>query len=112
MSNIPVLIVILPLTAALLCLLLTGINKHLGALAVGLSVLASLVLSVMQLITVVKGGPVHYEIGGYAAPYGIEFVIDSLNALILVLVSLMGFLTVLFAGHFWSDERTMVRGAA
>ncbi|MBR0379409.1 MAG: monovalent cation/H+ antiporter subunit D family protein [Mogibacterium sp.] len=112
MANIPVLIVILPLIAALLCLLLTGINKHLGALAVGLSVLASLVLSVMQLITVVKGGPVHYEIGGYAAPYGIEFVIDSLNALILVLVSLMGLLTVLFAGNFWSDERTMVRGAA
>ena len=112
MANIPVLIVILPLAAALLSLLLTGINRHLGALAVGLAVLASLVLSVMQLMTVVKGGPVHYEIGGYAVPYGIEFVIDSLNAVILVLVSLMGFLTVLFAGHFWSDDRPMIRGAA
>ena len=54
MANIPVLIVILPLIAALLCLLLTGINRHLGALTTGLAVLASLVLSVMQLITVVK----------------------------------------------------------
>lgn len=112
MANIPVLIIILPLAAALLSLPLTGINKHLGALITGASVLASLVMSVMQLAAVVKGGPVHYEIGGYAVPYGIEFVIDSLNALILVLVSLMGFLTVLFAGHFWSDERPMVRGAA
>ena len=112
MANVPVLIVILPLCAALLCLLLTGINRHLGAAAAGLAVLASLVLSVIQLMTVVKGGPVHYEIGGYAVPYGIEFVIDSVNALVLVLISLMGFLTVLFAGHFWSDDRPMVRGAA
>ena len=92
MANIPVLIVILPLCAALLCLLLTGINRHLGAVVVGLSVLASLVLSVMQLLTVIKSGPVHYAIGGYAVPYGIEFVIDSVNALVLVLISIMGFL--------------------
>ena len=112
MENIPVLIVIIPLAAALLSLPLTGISRHLGGLAVGLASLASFAMSVIQLVTVVKGGPVSYEIGGYAVPYGIEFSVDSLNAVILVLVSLMGFLTVLFAGHFWSDDRPMVRGAA
>ena len=114
MTNIPVLIVILPLCAALLCLLLTGINRHLGPAVVGLAVLASFVLSVMQLVTVVKGGPVHYEIGGYAVPYGIEFVIDSVNACILVLIALIGFLTVIFAGNFDrdGDARPMIRGAA
>ena len=112
MANTAVLIVIMPLCAALLCLVLTGISRKLGAAVVGLSVLASLVLSVMQLITVVKGGPVHYEIGGYEVPYGIEFVIDSVNACVLVLISLIGFLTVIFAGNFGRDLKPMARGAA
>ena len=111
MANIPVLIVILPLAAALLCLVLTAIHERLGLWAVGLASLASFVLSVMQLITVASEGTIHYCIGGYAVPYGIEFVIDSVNACILVMISLIGFLTVIFAKNFGERIGRMQRGA-
>lgn len=107
MTNIPVLIVICPLCAALLCMVLTGIHRELGRIVVVLSVLASLVMSVMQLVTVVRHGTIHYAIGGYQPPFGIEFVVDSLNACILVMISLIGLLTLLFAGNF-NDERVAV----
>jgi multicomponent Na+:H+ antiporter subunit D len=84
-------------------MVLTGIHRELGRVIVVLSVLASLVMSVMQLVTVVRHGTIHYAIGGYQPPFGIEFVVDSLNACILVMISLIGFLTLLFAGNF-NDE--------
>ena len=110
-ENISVLIILLPLCSALLCLLLTSINKYLGRAVVIAATLGSLVLSVIQLKMVITGGAIHYAIGGYEPPFGIEFVIDSLSALILVMISLIGFMTVLFAENF-GDDRPVVKGAA
>lgn len=110
-ENISVLIILLPLCAALLCLLLTGIHKLLGRAVVVAATLGSLVLSVIQLKMVITDGTIHYAIGGYEPPFGIELVIDSLNALILVMISLIGFLTVLYAENF-GDERAVVKGGA
>ena len=109
-GNTPVLIILLPLCSALLCLALTAVSKNLGSLVVKISCLGSLVLSVIQLCMVVSGGTIHYAIGNYAVPYGIEFVIDSLNAVLLVAFSLMGFLTVIFAGNF-SDNKNHFKTA-
>lgn len=111
MTNIPVFIVICPLCAALLCLLLTGINRYLGRAVVVIAVLASLVMSVMQLRMVVKSGPIHYAIGNYTPPFGIEFVVDSVNALVIVMICLMGLLTVMFAGNFTGSSK-MINGGA
>ncbi len=111
MRNLPVLIVLSPLCAALLCLLLTGINRYLGRTVVVLATLASLVMSVIQLREVVAGGPIHYAIGNYKPPFGIEFVIDSVNALVIVMITVIGFLTVLFAENF-GDRRPVVKGGA
>ncbi len=110
-NNLPVLIIIVPLCAALLCLLLTGINRHLGRAVVVLAVLASLVMSVMQLGLVIKNGPIHYAIGNYKVPFGIEFVIDSLNAVIIVMISTIGFISAVYADHFVTDRRPLLHGA-
>ena len=103
-ANLPVLVILLPLCSALPCLALTKVNRHLGNAVVKIACLGSFVLSVLQLIEVVRHGTIHYAIGNYAVPYGIELVIDSLNAVLLVAFSLMGFLTVIFAGNF-SDKK-------
>jgi len=92
-------------------MLLTAISKVLGRAVAVLASGASLVLSVIQLTGVVRSGPVSYHVGNYAPPFGIEFYIDSVNALILVMVALMGFLTMLFAENF-GDTRPVVRGGA
>ena len=110
-QNIPVLIILLPLCAALICLALTAVSRKLGCRIVQLASLCSFVLSVIQLKMVVAGGTIHYAIGNYAVPYGIELVIDSLNAVLLVAFSLIGFLTLLFTENFGSRNRNEVYGA-
>lgn len=110
-QNLPVLIILLPLCAALLSLLLTRINRNLSKYVLTLAVLASLVLSVYQLHLVVTEGTIHYTVGNYQTPYGIELVIDSLNALILVVIEIISFMTVLFAENF-GVKRKVVQGGA
>lgn len=108
MANIPVLVILLPLCSALPCLVFTALNKHLGTGIVKVACLGSFVLSVIQLVNVVENGTIHYEIGGYAVPYGIELVIDSVNAVLLVAFSLIGFMTLLFAQNFGDVRRPML----
>lgn len=110
-NNIPVLIILLPLLAALACLALTMVNRHLGTGVVKLAVLISLVLSVIQLNEVVNNGTIHYEIGGYVAPFGIELVIDSVNAVLIVAFTLIGFMTLLFAQNFGDQNKHFLVGA-
>lgn len=108
MANIPALVILLPLCSALPCLALTMLNRHLGTALVKLACLGSFVLSVIQLIDVVRNGTIHYAIGNYSVPYGIELVIDSLNAVLLVAFSLIGFLTLLFSENFGDSRRPML----
>lgn len=108
MANIPVLVILLPLCSALLCLALTMVNRHIGTAVVKIACLGSFVLSVIQLADVVKNGTIHYALGNYAAPYGIELVIDSVNAVLLVAFSLIGFMTLIFAENFGDTKRPML----
>lgn len=100
MSNIPVLIVLLPLSAALLCMALSLIHWRLGRDVVIASVAASLVLSVIQLKDVIDHGTVSYVFGKYKIPYGIEFRIDAISAVIIVMILIIGFITLLFSMSF------------
>ena len=104
MTNIPVLIVLLPLCSALLSLVLTKFHKEAGRGVVLLALGASLVMSVIQVVMVVKGGPIHYHVGGYAMPFGIEFVTDTVNGCLLILISVVSFITVFFARSFPQGE--------
>ena len=107
MKHIPVLIIIIPLCAALLCPLVTRANKKAGHLLVNLALAAAFIMSVIQLIQVVQGGTIHYHMGGYEMPLGIEFVIDTVNAIILVMASLIGFLAMIYSDHFpYKNENT------
>src|SRR5690606_34884385 len=84
-NHFPVLQVILPLMAAPACLFLRKRDMvWLFATAVAL---LSFAVSLSLLFTVMQNGPVSYELGGWQAPWGIEYRIDLLNAPLLVLVS-------------------------
>lgn len=84
-NHFPVLQVILPLMAAPACLFLRKRDMvWLFATAVAL---LSFAVSLSLLFTVMQNGPVSYELGGWQAPWGIEYRIDPLNAPLLVLVS-------------------------
>lgn len=112
MTHIPVLIIIIPLCAALLCPILSKVNKKLGHLEVTLALALVLIMTVIQLFQVINGGVIHYHMGGYEMPLGIEFVIDTVNALILVLIGLIGFLTMLFSDHFSIGDDLLKKSGA
>ncbi|MCQ2567722.1 MAG: hypothetical protein MJ127_04915 [Mogibacterium sp.] len=111
MKNLPILIVLLPLVAAQLCLVFSRIHRNVGRWLVITAVSASLVMSVMQLLNVIKDGPIHYYFGNYRAPIGIEFSIDTVNGIMLILVCVIGLLTFLFSSEFRvSSDKTIVGG--
>jgi multicomponent Na+:H+ antiporter subunit D len=94
-AQVTVLLVVLPL----LCAPITAMLRGKGS-AWFLSFVLSLVclfLSLWLLADVVGGDVIHYELGGWQPPWGIEYRIDALNALIAVIVSAMASLAMLYA---------------
>ncbi|MBW2029539.1 MAG: monovalent cation/H+ antiporter subunit D family protein [Deltaproteobacteria bacterium] len=83
----PVLVVIAPLIAGLLTPILGLLRKDLCTLWTILALCFSTLLSIDTTISVIDGGPIRYSLGGWVAPIGIEYVIDHLNSMMLVLVS-------------------------
>ena len=59
---------------------------------------AMVVVSIMNLMSVIHRGEVRYAFSGWAAPLGIEWVADGLASVILVVLSLLGLLALMFAG--------------
>lgn len=84
-SQAPILAIILPLLAAPICALFRGTTFP--WLFTTLVSFLSLWLSVDLLFTVNQTGPISYEIGGWAAPWGIEYVIDPLSAFVMIIIS-------------------------
>ena len=62
-----------------------------------LSLAGSVCASLTTLIQVIEAGTIRYYMGGWAPPFGIEFRIDGLNALVAVTVSIVALLTALYS---------------
>jgi multicomponent Na+:H+ antiporter subunit D len=94
-EHLPVLQVVLPLVAAPLCLLLMrSVWAWLLAFIVSL---AALVISIVLLREVYAGEVLSYAIGGWAAPWGIEYRVDAVNAFILIIVTAISVVALMFA---------------
>lgn len=109
MRNIPALIIMFPLVAALLSVLLSKISLYLGRNVVIASIGASLVLSIVQLREVIVSGPISYKFGNYVMPFGIEFKIDTINAIMLVMISIIGLLTGFFSTNFEEGSKDRIK---
>jgi len=96
LAHLPILQVIVPLMAAPLCLFLTR-SRLVWLFALLASGLAFLISSLL-LQQVMVSGTIIYELGGWDAPWGIEYRIDQLNAFLLLIISAIS-TVVLFAAH-------------
>ena len=95
MAHLPILQVVVPLLVAPLCVMFN--NRAVAwALAAGAAVV-SFVIAILLDIRVSSVGVIRYEIGGWAAPWGIEYVVDSLTAIVLLVVTGIGAAVLLFA---------------
>ena len=87
-AHLPALQVVIPLIAAPVCILFRGRDF---AFAVALvTTWAAFLISCLLLDQVISTGTISYELGGWAAPWGIEYRVDSLNAFVLLIVSGIG----------------------
>jgi multicomponent Na+:H+ antiporter subunit D len=84
-KHLPVLLVVVPLISAPLCVLIRH-RTAAWALAVTVS-WAALAAAVALLLRVLNQGPFSYLLGNWAAPWGIEYRLDGVNAFVLVIVA-------------------------
>jgi len=88
MEHLPVIQVIVPLLAAPLCALVR--KPRATALIAIAATWVSLWVSLQLLQTVLATGSISYAMGGWAAPYGIEYRVDTVSAFVLLIVSGIG----------------------
>jgi len=84
-EQLPVLIVLLPLLAAPIMVLMRG--AHWPWLLATLVSWGTFLCAILLLIQVVNEGTVSYAMGGWEPPWGIEYRIDFVNALLLLLLT-------------------------
>lgn len=92
-QHLPILQVILPLIAAPACFIITrGRLAWFFTLAVSA---LTFVVSVLLLRQVLATGVISYDLGGWEAPWGIEYRIDLLNAYVLLLVCALNLIALI-----------------
>ncbi len=94
-ANLPALQIVVPLVAAPVCIVLRG--RNVAFVTAVLASWAAFAIAIMLAGQVLASGPISYEIGGWAAPWGIEYRVDALNAFVLLIVSGMGAVVLPFA---------------
>ena len=94
-EHLPILQVIVPLLAAPVCLLL-GRGTLAWALATAVGWYA-LYVALALLGSVLPGEEIRYALGGWIAPWGIEYRVDRLDAYVLVIVAAVGALVLSYA---------------
>ncbi|MEM1389647.1 MAG: monovalent cation/H+ antiporter subunit D family protein [Pseudomonadota bacterium] len=105
----PALVVVIPMLAGPFCAFLPNgrLAWIVSIIATGASTVMALVL-LKQVQALPEGGVISYAMGGWAPPAGIEFRIDALNSVVILLVCAMGFLSAIFA---WPTVKAEIRRA-
>jgi len=101
-SNLPALQVVVPLLAGPLCVVLRR-ERVAYSIALVVSWLA-FAMAAGLLHQVLSSGPISYELGGWAPPWGIEYKIDLVNAYVLLIVAAIGAVVITYAGPSIAQE--------
>jgi multicomponent Na+:H+ antiporter subunit D len=92
--HLPTLLYLAPFVGALVVAGLGAWVRGLARWTALASLAVTLVLAVLLMAEVVAGGPIRTELGGWAAPVGIELVADRLSAFMAVIVGGVGLAAV------------------
>ena len=93
----PALLVIIPLLSAFAVNICGWFNRRICYPIAVLAMAATFGASLMVLLQVLSTGPVSYHLGGWPPPFGIEYVVDHLNGLVLVTITFVSLLAVVFS---------------
>ena len=96
-AHLPILVILIPLISAIIIPVVGQINRLFSwYIVVGVTFIAFLI-SFKLLINVQNFGTISYWLGGWKPPWGIEYVLDYLNAYILLIISFIAFIVALYA---------------
>jgi multicomponent Na+:H+ antiporter subunit D len=110
MAHLPVSVILVYCTAALLMPLAAVIHRRGTALLGLLAVLSALILSLLTMGHVLQEGAMSYAVGSWPPPIGIELRADALSSFFLVVINLVATLVLAHAAFNYrsgGDERSM-----
>jgi multicomponent Na+:H+ antiporter subunit D len=98
MSQLPILILVIPLLTAFAISIFGRRNDTVAFLLLTGAMAGSFLCALGTLLQVLSAdGPIHYYVGNWPVPIGIELVIDHLNGFVLCLVSGLALLTAVYS---------------
>ena len=100
MINTLIWLVAMPLTGALLTLLL---KRYATAIAIGTGIATSISAAIL-LYAVATQGVMIYEIGGWSAGLGIALRVDGLSALLMMMAAIVLLASSIYASAYFSDN--------
>jgi len=101
-EHLPVLQVVVPMVAAPVCVLL---RRRALVLPFSIAVTwATLAVAIALLVRVLDEGVLRYALGGWAAPWGIEYRVDPLSAFVSLFVAGLGAVVLTFAPRSIAKE--------
>ncbi|MBE0515983.1 MAG: monovalent cation/H+ antiporter subunit D family protein [Methanophagales archaeon] len=96
-EHFPVLVVALSLLSAFTIVIAGWVNKKSCCFIASATILVQLVMAIFILHHVLTVGTIHYWLGGWKPPWGIEYVMDALNAYILIILLFLALLCVIYS---------------
>ncbi len=97
-SHLPALLFLIPFLSAI-SMPLVGLIRRNGCWPVALSALSAMsVVSLIAFHHVLDHGPIRYPFSGWAPPLGVEWLLDGLSGIVMVLLSLVALVAVVYAG--------------
>jgi len=100
----PALVVVIPLIFAFLTLVFGWWRKDLCYPITLIALALSFLASIHALYTVCTSGTIHYYLGKWEPPWGIEYVVDHLNAFVLVIVSFISLVVAISSRRVVEQE--------
>ncbi len=101
-KNLPILVVLCPLMMSLIVVLIP--NFFLSWLLTLVSTFVAFIFSILLYQEVQIYSSISYALGNWAPPIGIEYVIDKVSIIPVIIISLMSFLATIFSSKLMPKE--------
>ncbi|MCX8118259.1 MAG: monovalent cation/H+ antiporter subunit D family protein [Desulfobacterota bacterium] len=110
-EHLPILTILVPLFSAFATLVVGWFRKGSCIFFVWAALSIQFVLSLFILHRVLTDGPIRYWVGGWMPPWGIELVVDTLNAYILLILLFLCLLCAVYSKRNIEHELPHKRGS-
>jgi len=96
-SPLPILIVVVPLMFSFFVPIVGWWRRNLCYPLTIVAIALSALFSIAVLKTVIANGTTHYYLGSWNPPWGIEYVVDHLNAFVVVVMSFIALVVAIYS---------------